>query len=554
MTRPLEAAAELANQLLQDHVVSRIWDRDISVWSAEPGSAAAKSIASRLGWLDVGTTMAPHLDRIAALGQAAREEQVESVYLLGMGGSSLCAEVLRSVYGVAPGFPQLFVLDTTDEHTLTTAAARMTPDRTWFVVASKSGGTVEVASMERFFWGLMTKAVGERAGRHFIAITDPGTALEQLAATRRYRETFINPADIGGRFSALSLFGLVPTALIGAPAHDLHAAGRVMADGCRQENHANAGFELGSFIGAATLAGRDKLTVVLPPSLSTLGLWIEQLIAESTGKHGKGALPLVDESVGGPDEYGQDRAFVAVATDRDAPDKRLLASLESAGHPVLHLTTRLAGLGAEFFRWEFATAVAGAALNINPFDEPNVAEAKSSTGSLLAAYAKTHQLPETEPLARHDHLAVHTRAFAGSSPADIVRAALTDIKPGDYVAFLSYLPASGEIEDAIAGIRRAIRGKTRVASTFGVGPRYLHSTGQYHKGGPNTALVFLITGDDRTATEIPGAGYSFSVLKRAQALGDYETLAAHGRRVVRIHVTGEDPASSLIELFDRALS
>ena len=273
------------------------------------------------------------------------------------------------------------MLDTTDEYTLTTAAARMTPDRTWFVVASKSGGTVEVASMERFFWSVVTRAVGERAGRQFIAITDPGTALEQLAATRGYRETFINPADIGGRFSALSLFGLVPTALIGAPVRDLHAAGKVMADGCRQENHANAGFELGSFIGAATVAGRDKLTVILPPSLSTLGLWIEQLIAESTGKHGKGALPVVDEPLGGPDEYGQDRAFVAVATDRDAPDKRLLASLESAGHPVLHLTTRLDGLGAEFFRWEFATAVAGAALNINPFDEPNVAEAKSSTGA-----------------------------------------------------------------------------------------------------------------------------------------------------------------------------
>jgi len=553
MTLPLEAAAELANRLLHEHVVSRIWDRDISVWNAEPGSGAAKSIASRLGWLDVGTTMAPHLDRVAALGQAAREEQVESVYLLGMGGSSLCAEVLRSVYGVATGFPQLVVLDTTDESTLTTAAARMTPDRTWFIVASKSGGTVEVASMERFFWSRMTQVAGERAGRHFVAITDPGTALEQLAASRGYRETFLNPADIGGRFSALSLFGLVPTALIGAPVRDLHAAGKAMADGCRQENHANAGFELGSFIGAATLAGRDKLTVVLPPSLSTLGLWIEQLIAESTGKHGKGALPVVDESVGGPDEYGQDRAFVAVATDRDAPDKRLLAALEAAGHPVLHLTTRLDGLGAEFFRWEFATAVAGAALHINPFDEPNVAEAKSSTGTLLSAYGKAHRLPESEPLASGGQVAVHTRAFAGSSPAGIVRAAVADIKPGDYVAFLSYLPASGEIEEAIAGIRRAIRGKTRAASTFGVGPRYLHSTGQYHKGGPNTALVFLITGEDRTATEVPGAGYSFSVLKRAQALGDYETLAAHGRRVVRIHVTGEDPAGSLIELFDRAL-
>jgi glucose-6-phosphate isomerase len=553
MTLPYEAAAQLANRLLHEHVVSRIWDRDISTWGAEPGSSAAKSISSRLGWLDVASTMAPHLDRVAALGQAAREEGVESVYLLGMGGSSLCAEVLRSVYGVADGFPDLVVLDTTDEYMLTTAAGRMNPARTWFIVASKSGGTVEVASMERFFWSLVTAAVGAEAGRHFIAITDPGTALEQLAATRGYRETFINPADIGGRFSALSLFGLVPTALIGAPVRDLHAAGKAMAEGCRQENHANAGFELGSFIGAATLAGRDKLTVVLPPSLSTLGLWIEQLVAESTGKLGKGALPVVDEPLGGPEDYGQDRAFVAVATERDAPDKPLLASLEAARHPVLHLTTRLDGLGAEFFRWEFATAVAGAALNINPFDEPNVAEAKSSTGSLLAVYERTHRLPETEPLARNGPIALHTRSFAGSSPADIVRTALADIKPGDYVAFLSYLPASGDLENAITGIRRAIRSKTRAASTFGVGPRYLHSTGQYHKGGPTTPLVFLITGEDQTQTEIPGAGYSFSVLKRAQALGDYETLAAHGRRAVRIHVTGDDAADVLVQLFDEAL-
>jgi glucose-6-phosphate isomerase len=554
MTLPYDAAAQLANRLLHEHVVSRLWDRDISTWGAEPGSSAAQSISSRLGWLDVASTMAPHLDRVAALGQAAREERVESVYLLGMGGSSLCAEVLRSVYGVAPGFPDLVVLDTTDEYTLTTAAERMNPERTWFVVASKSGGTVEVASMERFFWSLLSSAAGAAAGRHFIAITDPGTALEQLAATRGYRERFINPADIGGRFSALSLFGLVPAALIGAPVRDLHAAGKAMAEGCRQENHANAGFELGSFIGAATLAGRDKLTVVLPPSLSTLGLWIEQLIAESTGKRGKGALPVVDEPLGGPDDYGQDRAFVAVATERDAPDRHLLASLSAAGHPVLHLTTRLDGLGAEFFRWEFATAVAGAALNINPFDEPNVAEAKSSTGGLLAVYERTHRLPETEPLARNAQIAVHTRSFAGSSPADIVRTALADIKPGDYVAFLSYLPASGDVQNAITGIRRAIRAKTRAASTFGVGPRYLHSTGQYHKGGPTTPLVFLITGEDQTQTGIPGAGYSFSVLKRAQALGDYETLAAHGRRAVRIHVTGDDAADVLVQLFDEALA
>jgi glucose-6-phosphate isomerase len=553
MTLPYEPAADLANRLLQDHVVSRIWDRDIAVWQAGPGSDAARSIETRLGWLDIAKTMPPHLDRLIQLGRAAHEEKIEAVYLLGMGGSSLCAEVLRSVYGVADGWPELFVLDTTDEQTITAAAARMVPDRTLFIVASKSGGTVEVASMERFFWSRTTAALGDRAGRQFVAITDPGTALEKLAATRGYRETFVNPPDIGGRFSALSLFGLVPTALLGASPRDLLAAGTAMAEGCRQENHANAGLELGAFIGAATLEGRDKLTVVLPPSLSTLGLWIEQLVAESTGKHGKGALPVVDEPLGRPDEYGQDRAFVSIATERDAPDTDRLAALEAAGHPVLRLSTRVDGIGAEFFRWEFATAIAGAALGINPFDEPNVSEAKEQSKVMLGAHARDGRLPGGPPVTQDGGVAVYSSAFKGDTPAAVVRAAIEQLRPGDYVAFLSYLPAEAAVARAVAGAREAIRRRTRSASTFGVGPRYLHSTGQYHKGGPNTALAFVITADDASETEIPEAGYSFSVLKRAQALGDYQTLDAHGRRVVRIHVTGADAAGSLEKLFAAAL-
>jgi hypothetical protein len=332
-----------------------------------------------------------------------------------------------------------------------------------------------------------------------------------------------------------------------------------MAEGCRQENHANAGLELGAFIAAATLAGRDKLTVVLPPSLSTLGLWIEQLVAESTGKHGKGALPVVDEPLGRPGDYGQDRVFVAIATERDAPDKERLANIEAAGHPVMHLTTRLDGVGAEFFRWEFATAVVGAALGINPFDEPNVAEAKEKTKALLEAYEKEQRLPETEPLVQDEDVALHTRAFSGSSPAEVVRAGIEELKPGDYVAFLSYLPADASIERAVSEARQAIRRRLRAAGTFGVGPRYLHSTGQYHKGGPNTALAFVITADDETETSIPEAGYSFAVLKRAQALGDFQTLEAHGRRVIRIHVKsgerkGAEPAVVLERLFASALA
>ncbi len=543
-----------ADDLIHAHLAQKIWDRDIAAWGAVPGSSDARSIETRLGWLDVGKTLAREMGNLEALGRAAREEGLKAVYLLGMGGSSLCAEVLRSVFGVAAGHPDLFVLDTTDELTITNAAARLEPADTLFLVSSKSGGTVEVASMERFFWNHMQARLGAGTGRHFIAITDPGTALQKLGESRGYRAVFLNPADIGGRFSALSLFGLVPAALIGAPLHAIVNGGKAMAEGCQQHGHANPGLELGAFIGAAVKQGRDKLTLALSPRLSSLGLWIEQLIAESTGKHGTGALPVVDEPLGRPDEYGDDRAFVAIATEVDEPDAHKLRALESAGHPVLHLRTRIDGLGAEFFRWEFATAVAGAVLGINPFDEPNVSEAKEKTKALLGAYASDRKLAEPAPAADDPSVSVFSNAFTGASPATVVRNAIESLRPGNYVAFLSYLPAESDVQSAILDVRDAIRSRKRVASTFGVGPRYLHSTGQYHKGGPNTAVAFVITADDATQTPIPEAGYTFSVLKRAQALGDTQTLEAHERRTVRIHVKDAGAAPQIIErLFAEAL-
>ena len=548
------SAIDTADSLIQQEIVRRMWDRDIGVWGAAPGSADAKSVETRLGWLDVAHTTASELSRVIALGNAVKTDGIRSAYLLGMGGSSLCAEVIASVFGVAKDHPQLTVLDTTDEKAITTAARQCNPRETLFIVASKSGGTVEVASMERFFWAHMAAALGGDAGRHFIAITDPATALQKLAQSRGYREVFLNPADIGGRFSALSLFGLVPAAVIGAPVSKLAAAGRVMADGCRQENHTNAGLELGAFIGAAIKDGRNKLTVALSPRLSSLGLWIEQLIAESTGKHGTGTLPVVDEPLGTPDEYGNDRAFVALATEVDEPDPHKLHALEVAGHPLLRLTTRIEDLGSEFFRWEFATAVAGAVLRINPFDEPNVAEAKEKTKSLLAHYAANGRLPQPAAAAETDAVAVFSKKFSGPSPADVVRAAIESLGGGDYVAFLSYLPGDSGAQSAIANVRLRIRSRARVASTFGIGPRYLHSTGQFHKGGPNTLVAFVITADDETNTEIPDAGYTFSVLKRAQALGDTETLEAHDRRTVRIHIkNANEAARTLGDLFADAM-
>jgi transaldolase / glucose-6-phosphate isomerase len=533
------AAAELSDRLLHDKVVEKIWQRDPGAWAAAAGSADARSIETRLGWLDIGKTMSARLKQVHQLRDELKAERFERAYLLGMGGSSLCAEVMSSVFGVAEGFPQLTVLDTTDELTLTTAANRLDPARTLFIVASKSGSTVEVASMERFFWDRMTAAVGADAGRHFIAITDPETSLQKLAERRGYREVFINPADIGGRFSALSLFGLVPAAVIGAPVDTLLSGGAAMAEGCRQHNHANAGLELGAFMGAAGLDGRDKLTVALAPSFATLGLWIEQLVAESTGKHGKGLLPVVDEPLGRPDEYGADRAFVSIASESDAADEERMAALEAAGFPVLRLSIRHDGLGAEFFRWEFATAIAGAALGINPFDEPNVSEAKEKTRALLSSFAANGRFDDTPPAAS----------------AESVRHAIASFRAGDYAAFLSYLPGESDVEEALGEIRTELRSRAKVASTFGLGPRYLHSTGQYHKGGPNTCVAFVLTTDDATSTPIPDAGYSFSVLKRAQALGDVQTLEAHGRRVARLHFRSADTAAAeLKRIFTEALS
>jgi glucose-6-phosphate isomerase len=543
---PYEPARLAAQALLDQHVIGRIWRRDVSVWTPDPGGEAATSVANRLGWLDVPAGMEPEIDRVTALAEEVRRDGIATVYLLGMGGSSLCAEVMRAVYGVRDGFPRLVVMDTTDEAAIAGALAAIEPSRTLFLVASKSGGTIEPASMEKLFWTHMSRALGDAAGRHFIAVTDPGTELARLAEQRGYRKAFLNPPDIGGRFSALSLFGLVPGALIGGPMREMLSGAADMAEGCKQENHQNPGLELGAFIGAAVAAGRDTLTVVLPPSLSALGLWIEQLVAESTGKHGTGALPVVDEPLGTPEEYGADRCFVAVSTDREAPDMARLDALDAAGHPVLRLSTRLSALGAEFFRWEFATAIAGAILAINPFDEPNVAEAKEKTQAILAS----GDFGGGAPGASDRGVSAYSSRFKGATPADVVRAALASLQPGDYVAFLSYLPADPAIASAVAGIRTSIRARTRAASTFGVGPRYLHSTGQYHKGGPNTIVAFVLTGEDATETPIPDAPYSFKQLKRAQAVGDYQTLEAHDRRTVRIHFDrGIDPVTGLRELF-----
>ena len=528
-----------------DTIVPRIWQRDATVWML-PGresEATARAIGNRLGWLDAPEAMAAHVERATALAASARSEGIRDVYLLGMGGSSLCAEVMRTSparpEGDRDAWPRLHVLDTTDEQALTAVAGRMDPSHTWFLVASKSGGTVEVASMERYFWSRMREAVGDRAGRRFVAITDPGTALEALARERGYRDTFLNPPDVGGRFSALTLFGVVPAALIGLDAGHLLRAAAEMAAGCHENGPLNPGLTLGAFMARECRHGRDKLTVLLPPSLRTLGLWIEQLVAESTGKHGTGVLPVVDEDPQVATAYGPDRAFVSLDTEKDRVEADFHA-IEGAGHPVLRLTMRSDALGAEFFRWEFATAVAGAALEINPFDEPNVQEAKDRTKALLAQFAQRGALQDTPPDEPES-----TRALA---------ALVRQLAPPQYLGILSYLPVETDTLEAIAEFRAAVRDRRQVATTLGVGPRYLHSTGQYHKGGPDTGTFLVITGEDETATRVPDAPYTFSVLKRAQAIGDLQALQAHSRKAVRLHVADtQHRGAALRRIFREAI-
>jgi len=455
----------------------------------------------------------------------------------------LCAEVLRETRPAAARGATLTVLDTTDERAIDLASRNLDPARTLFLVASKSGSTIEVASLERHFGSLATRALGDSAGKQFVAITDPGTALQRRSAEHRYRHCFLNPADIGGRYSALSLFGLVPAALIGLDPETLLDAGREMADRCRSDAADNPGLALGAYMAEQAGDGRDKLTLLLPPSLAPLGLWIEQLIAESTGKVGRGILPVVDEPFGSPEEYGGDRAFVTYGGDDSAAVESCAAALEAASHPVFRIDRASEGLGAEFFRWEFATAVAGAALGINAFDEPNVKEAKARTQSLLDAYRSAGALrvdPALRPLAGMTGCLIRDHRPEHPLPPS-----------SRYVALLDYLPLDAARVETVARVRARIRSVTRAATTHGLGPRYLHSTGQYHKGGPNTGIFVLLTAADELTTSVPGADYSFSVLKQAQALGDFEALVAADRRVIHLHF--DTPGGDFSSLLEKAL-
>ena len=517
----------------------RLWSIDPTLFTSDPSHEA--SIKNRLGWLSSPELMSEQVDDLVAFAKRAYKDGLKKALLLGMGGSSLCAEVLARTYGSTPGFLELRVLDSTDPEAVSAAAEWADPTQTLFVVASKSGSTIEVRSFEAFFWERARSALGDAAGSHFVAITDPDTELGAMASEKGYRRTFENPRDIGGRYSAVSFFGLVPAALLGADVEALVDDAERMAVGCASVVPAddNPGVRLGAFIGGLARAGRDKLTLVASPSIEPLGSWIEQLVAESTGKMGRGVVPIDREPVAAPDSYGADRAFVYLRHGGRAPTDldRQVDGLIAAGHPVACIGLLAKhDLGGEFFRWEVATAIAGSLLGVNPFDEPNVTEAKLEAGSLIEAFERDGRLTDFPAVAPDDASIESFIAKAGE---------------GDYVVLSAFFHRTEAREDVLTRIRSRIRSRLKVATTVGYGPRFLHSTGQLHKGGPSTGVFLVLTSDAVEDVPIPDRSYSFGVLRAAQALGDLEVLERRGRRALRVHL-GTDVDGGLARL-DQAI-
>jgi transaldolase / glucose-6-phosphate isomerase len=542
----LQTAVEAGlNHADQAQFARRVWEKDPTLW--KPAPAQQDEITDRLGWLTVMSEMRAELPRLRALYDEVQAAGFSDVVLLGMGGSSLAPEVLRETFAANDVRPHLYVLDSTDPATILDVVQAIDLQHTLFIVASKSGGTIETLSQFRFFHEKVTGFAGDDAGAHFIAITDAGTKLDDLAQSLRFRAIFRNPSDIGGRYSALSFFGLVPVAIIGVDVEKLLDHADAMASACAGDVAArdNPGVWLGSILATLANGGRDKATLVVSPPISTFGYWLEQLIAESTGKEGKGILPVEGETLGDPSVYGNDRLFVYLRTETgfDTEQDDAIQKLEAAGQPVVLLRLENTyDLGTEFFRWEFATAIAGALLGINPFDQPNVQESKDNTERILKEYMQSKMIPapravlQTQSrnvsLVASGEIAQHLRESVSLQAAmeSIAREAVE----GDYIALLAYVERIPETHQALQAIRLRLRDLRRVATTLGYGPRFQHSTGQEHKGGPNTGVFLQFVATDTVDVPIPDEPYTFSVLKQAQALGDLQSLEAHQRRVVRI--------------------
>lgn len=542
-----EAVARRLDALDADRFGERLWQADPTLW--KPGDDEHQRIVGNaLGWLSVFEGVRDQVEGLTEFVDDLRAEGYRSAVLLGMGGSSLAPEVLRDVLGVREGYLDLLVLDSTDPAAVLAVQAAVDLETTLFIVSSKSGGTTETASFHAYFYERLRELDGDHAGHHFVAITDEGTPLQEEALAQGFRAIFVNPGDIGGRYSALSFFGLVPAALMGVDLERLLDGVRAAAVACGPDAGAgeNPAVRLGVVLAEAALAGRDKLTIVAEPPLRALGAWVEQLVAESTGKEGKGILPVDLETPGGADVYGDDRIFVLTGLESvaAAPLARDLMELAAAGHPVAARQLDDAyGLGGEFLRWEIAVATAGRILGIDPFDQPNVQESKDNTRRLLAGYIAGGELLEDLPegdgrLA----YAVHDDDLPAALAAFFAQA-----RAGDYVALQAYVAPGERVWDDLQALRLGLRDRLRLATTLGYGPRFLHSTGQLHKGGPNTGLFLQLVAHDEQDVDIPGQPFSFGVLKRAQARGDLGALRAHGSRVLRVDL-GDDAAAGVRRL------
>lgn len=546
----------------QDNVVQRIWSKDAALWKTAEDHQ--KVIRNSLGWLNVAGEMNEVAGELIEFADQIRGPSgFKHVMLCGMGGSSLCPEVIRQTFGQQSGYPQLLVLDSTDPDVLASFASRVDIDHCLFIIASKSGTTTEPLVFYKYWYNEVARR-SPTPGESFIAITDPGTRMVEMATADKFRRIFLNRPDIGGRYSALSYFGMVPAALMGVDIRKLIGRAEEMMKLCSagSTGEDNPGALLGAIMGGCANAGRDKLSIVSDQHVAALGLWVEQLVAESTGKEGKGILPVNGEPLGPPSVYAEDRIFVSISMDRlDDETDHALKALESNGHPVIYRTLEDPhDLAKEFFLWEFATAFAGWQLSINPFDQPNVQESKDATKELLEYFTREGRLEEQEVLVTDGVLTVFAdqdtrKLLPSTSVLDALRSHLARVKPMDYIALLDYVEETPEIGASIQAMRTHLRDVTRCATTAGYGPRFLHSTGQLHKGGPDTGLFIQLTAPDSVDMQIPGESYTFGILKQAQALGDFRALASRGRRAIRVDL-GDDVLiglKRLQELIERAV-
>ncbi|MGD8620353.1 MAG: hypothetical protein PVH60_00230 [Anaerolineales bacterium] len=559
---------ELKDQLKQleaQSIIKRIWEHDHTVWSADP-----KEITNRLGWLDIPVMMDQALSKLDNLSEELRGDGIEEVVLLGMGGSSLAPDVFQRIFGNRIGYPQLIVLDTTHPDAIQASAMSFDLEKTAFIVATKSGTTVETLSLFRYFYTEALHLIGEKnVGKHFIAITDPGSPLVEVAEQYGFREVFLNDPNIGGRYSALSYFGLVPAALIGVDVKQILARALAMRNSSQPDVDIlqNEALLLGTILGTLANLKVDKLTLISSSKVAAFGEWIEQLIAESTGKHGKGIVPIVGEQVAEPGVYGDDRLFVHLRWQGDPSFQPQIQALSSAGHPVVTIELDdLNEFGALFFLWEFATAVAGYWLGINPFDQPNVEAAKSRAKEMVSAYQESGTLPVEEPVLRNANAELYAGApgvsksdyeFIGGSITESLDHFIHSGQENAYVSIQAYLPPSSQLTRALRDFQAAVRDETRLAVTLGYGPRFLHSTGQLHKGDAGNGLFIQLTdtkSEHLAIPDQPGSGSSsitFNTLIESQALGDRRALIDAGRSVISIHILEAVPET--IQAFSQSI-